>query len=253
MRPAAIVAADQMGTARQFLVRTCTKLATFKVSHVVTPCSFLHGMYLKDSKVGPVPGSKQRVGVWAETRLVQQRRWKVVPCLVGATVDTSDLVVRQRVVLVHSLESFHAENIQIPLVGILVQLTNLKTWVRCGARAASTVRVAWAGNGDGPARLTLFKLAGDLVDVSLNDCVDRPGRMLVVGAVLKGNRDLEESKDGDQHGHHALRLTEIGHCEGNVHFSNPERKATWAWKEVDLVAERLRLWRRNECNAVRCE
>lgn len=37
---------------------------------------------------------------------------------------------------------------------------------------------------------------------------------VVVRAVLEGDGELEEGEEGDQHGHHALGLAEVGHDEG---------------------------------------
>jgi hypothetical protein len=62
-----------------------------------------------------------------ETGLVQERCGEVVPSLERATVDTGDLVVGQLVVLVLALESLHAEEVQVPLVSVLLQLAELQT------------------------------------------------------------------------------------------------------------------------------
>jgi hypothetical protein len=35
--------------------------------------------------------------------------------------------------------------------------------------------------------------------------------LVVTGAMLAGNRDLEQSEEGDQQAHHVLRLAEVGH------------------------------------------
>jgi hypothetical protein len=40
--------------------------------------------------------------------------------------------------------------------------------------------------------------------------------LVVTGAMLAGNRDLEQSEEGDQQAHHVLRLAEVGHGEEYV-------------------------------------
>jgi len=203
-----------MGTGQPLRARICTTLASVHVSHVWDGWG-LDPTYLKDSKVGSVPGSKKNVGVRAETGLVYERGGKVVPCPVGATVNSRDLVVGQGVVLVHGLEPLHAKDVQVPLIGVLVQLTDLKPWVGCPARAACTVGAAWARDGDGAGRLTLLEFVGDVVDASLEGSIGRASGMLLAGAVLQGDGDVEEREEGDEHGHHALRLAEIDHGEEN--------------------------------------
>lgn len=134
-------------------------------------------------------------------------------------MNSSDLVVGQSVVLVLGHEPFHTEEIQVPR--ILVVGTGKLTDLDTGGRAASAVALTIGGgafaadtsDGGETRRLALEELSLDLVDVVLNGSVDVDGTVLVrvvVAAVLEGDRDLQDSEEGNQHGHHALGLAEDG-------------------------------------------
>ena len=166
-----------------------------------------------------MPGTEERASVRAETLLVEQRRGEVVPGLERTTVDTRDLVVRKHVVLVLAHEPLHTEEVQVPLVGVARQGTDLKTGSRSPAAVALAVggsaRAADTGDGDGAARLALGELTLDLVDVGRNGSVAGGASRVcvVVGAMLESNGELEKRQQAEDHGHHAGGLAEVGHGE----------------------------------------
>ena len=99
-----------------------------------------------------MPRAKKGLRVRAEARRVDQRGGEVVPAGERTSVDTNDLVVRKPVVLVLCHESLHTQKIQVPLVGILLQLTNLETGRRdttCAVADAVVVGACAADTGDG--------------------------------------------------------------------------------------------------------
>jgi hypothetical protein len=69
------------------------------------------------------------------------------------------------------------------------------------------------------AVLALRKGLVDLVNVGLDlAALDNVAVGVVVGAVLRRDGDLEEREEREQHGHHALRLAEVGHDGGSRKF-----------------------------------
>lgn len=185
---------------------------------------FRQNAYLEDSKVRPVPGTEQNLRVRAETGLVDQRSREVVPGNERTAVNTNDLVVRKPVVLVLCLEPLHTQQVQVPLVGILRQLTDLKTGSRDTAVAVAGAIAAGAcaadtGDGGESTRLTGNQAVSDFINLPFEDGVVGLGMtsvVLVVRSVLEGNCELEESKKGEQHGGHALGLAEVCHGEDNA-------------------------------------
>ena len=182
--------------------------------------------YLEDSQVRPVPGTEQSLRVRAKTSLVDERSGEVVPGDERTAVNTDDLVVREPVVLVLRHKPLHAQQVQVPLVGILLQLTDLKTRSRDTAVAvtgAIAVDACAADTGDGgvSTRLTGNQAISDLVNLPLEDGVLRmTSVVLVVGPVLEGDCELKESEEGEQHGGHVLGLAEVCHDPSNaMHYS----------------------------------
>jgi hypothetical protein len=192
-----------------------------------------------------VPGAEERTSVRAETLLVQERCGEVVPGLERATVNTRDLVVRERVALILGHEPLHAEEVQVPLVGVARQGTDLKTRRSSPSAVALAVggsaRAADTGDGQGASRLALGELTLDLVDMGLDDGVVGASRMcVVVGAMLKSYGELKNRQHGDEHSHHAGWLAEVGHGEeGRVLFwgfgEGPE--GSRVWKKTTQEAE----------------
>ena len=174
--------------------------------------------YLEDSQVRPVPGTEQSLRVRAKTSLVDERSGEVVPGDERTAVNTDDLVVREPVVLVLRHKPLHAQQVQVPLVGILLQLTDLKTRSRdtavavAGAIAAGTC-AADTGDGSVSTRLTGNQAVSNLVNLPLDDGVLGMTSVVVVGSMPKGDCELEESKEGEQHGGHVCGLAEVGHGE----------------------------------------
>lgn len=74
-----------------------------------------------------MPGTEESLRVRAETSLVHERRGEIVPGLERTTVDTRNLVVRKPVVLVLGHEPLHTQEVQVPLVGVARQSTELET------------------------------------------------------------------------------------------------------------------------------
>jgi hypothetical protein len=96
-----------------------------------------------------------------ETSLVEQWCREIVPCREWTTVDTGNLVVRELVILGLGLEPLHSNEVQVPLVGVLPQLTDLQTRVRLPlARVAVTpplgLDTAHTLNGKVGADVALF-------------------------------------------------------------------------------------------------
>jgi hypothetical protein len=189
-----------------------------------------------------VPGTEKSLRVRAETLLVQEGCGEVVPALERTTVNTRDLVVRKPVVLVLGHEPLHTEKVQVPLVGIARQRTELETGSSSPAAIALAVgRSAGAAHtSDGNEallRLTLGEFTLDLVDVGLNGSICVAGRVsVVVRAMLESDCELENGQEGDEHGHHAGGFAEVGHREESSGcflclVEGPERPRVW--KEVD--------------------
>jgi hypothetical protein len=63
-------------------------------------------------------------------------------------------------------------------------------------------------------RLTLGEFTLDLVHVGLDSSVCVAGRVsVVVRAMLESDGELKNGQEGDEHGHHAGGLAEVGHVE----------------------------------------
>jgi len=172
---------------------------------------------LEKSKVRPVPGPKKNVTMGAETRLVDQRGGEAVPGLEWTTVNTSNLVVSKPVIPALGHEPLHTEEVQVPLIGILPQLTDLKTRERLPAievAVAPPLDTSAADTADGDLRtnsttLALGKRVGNIVDLGLEHIVI--AAVAVSVAMAEGGGELEESEEGKDHGHHVLGLAEVGH------------------------------------------
>lgn len=97
---------------------------------------------LEHSKVGPVPGREKGLGVRAETGRVDGG--EVVPADIGTAVDTwinvnilimpstfpvhtSDLIEADLVSLGLVHKSLHTQEVQVPLIGVPLELANLQT------------------------------------------------------------------------------------------------------------------------------
>lgn len=173
---------------------------------------------LEDSEVGSVPRTEKSVRVRAETGLVQQGGGEVVPGNKRTTVDTDDLVVREPIVLVLGLEPLHAQQVQVPLVGILLQRADLQARGRDTAvvvAGAVAVGVCAANTSDGSVTIVLTsnQAVSNLVDLALEDGVLRMTGVVVMASVLESDCELKESKEGEQHGGHVRGLAEVGHSE----------------------------------------
>lgn len=165
-----------------------------------------------------MPRSEESAAVGAESSIVHEGRREPVPGGERTSVNTSNLVVTKGVAMVLAHEPLHTNEIQVPLILILSQLTDLETGVRLpvvavavspphSLRAADTVD----GNvGTNSTTLALLELGLDLGDLIVDDIVGVAADV-VVSSVLGGNGDLEESEESDQHGHHALGLAEVRH------------------------------------------
>ena len=155
-----------------------------------------------------------------ETGLVEKRGREVVPGDERTAVNTDDLVVREPVVLVLCHEPLHTQQVQVPLVGILLQLTDLKTGSRDTAVAVAGTIAAGAcaadtSDGGVSTRLTSNQAVSDLVNLPLQDGVLGSGMtsVVVVCSVSKSSCELEESEESEQHGSHVRGLAEVGHGE----------------------------------------
>jgi hypothetical protein len=130
-------------------------------------------------------------------------------------VDTSNLVVSESVTLVLGHEPLHTEEVQVPLVAIVPQLADLKTWIRLTAVVVAVTPPLSAGaadTADGNVRtnstLTLCQSLGDIVNLRLDLGVTA---VLMGVNMLRGDCDLKESEQSNQHGHHALGLAKVCH------------------------------------------
>lgn len=176
-----------------------------------------------------MPGSEEGAAVGTETSLVDKRSREVVPRREWTSVNTGNLVVAQLVAFVLAHEPLHAEQIQVPLVGVLLQLTDFKTRVRLPAIAVAVSPPDSAGAADTAdgkvgtnATLALRQSLGDVLNVRFDLTV--AALVVVVGTMLRGDGDLEEGKESDQHGHHALGFAEVGHyVERNGAFNVNDR------------------------------
>lgn len=173
--------------------------------------------YLKDGKVRPVPGSEEGAAVRAETSLVDKRSGEPVPGGERTSVDTSDLVVTKSVTFVLGHEPLHTKEVQVPLVAVVPQLADLETGVRLPAIVVAVAPPLSAGAADtadgnvgtNATALALLKRLRSLVNLGLDLGV--AAVLVVVDTMLRGDSDLEESKQSNQHGHHALGLAKVGH------------------------------------------
>ena len=168
-----------------------------------------------------MPRTEKNLRVRAETSLVEQRSGEVVPGDIGTAVNTDDLVVRKLVVLVLCHEPLHTQQVQVPLIRILLQLADLKTRRRDTAVAVAGTIAAGAcaadtGDGGVSTRLAGNQAVGNLINLPLDDGVLRMTSVLVVGSVLEGDCELEESEKCEQHGGHVLGLAEVCHGENDA-------------------------------------
>lgn len=174
-----------------------------------------------------MPGSEESIAMGAEAGLVDERSWEAVVCYKRTTMDTNDLVEAQSVIPVLVLESLHTKEVQVPLVGVVPQLTDLKTRV-----GLSSIRIAVApplctcaaDTTDGNVRtnIALLELVGNLIHVSL-DLGVRATVDMMPGTMLRGDGELQNGKKSNQHGQHALGLAEVGHrVERNCAFKRLE-------------------------------
>lgn len=156
----------------------------------------------------------------AETSLVDEGSWELVPGGKGTTVDTSDLVVTESVAFVFAHESLHTKEVQIPLIGIPRQITDFETRVGLASIAVTVSPPSGSGTADTAdsnvgTNVALGKGTSDLVNVRLDLIVATMG--VVVATMLRRNSNLEECEKCNQHGHHALGFAEVGHiaeCNG---------------------------------------
>jgi hypothetical protein len=166
-----------------------------------------------------VPGTEKGAAVRTETSLVDERSRELVPGREGTAVNTSNLVVTKSVALVLAHEPLHTEEVQVPLVRVSSQITDLKTRVRLPSIVVAVsppLGSSAADTADGNIRtdtatLTLLKSFSNVINLCLDDVVCGSAVSMVVAAVLRGDGDLEKGKESDQHGHHALGLAEVGH------------------------------------------
>jgi hypothetical protein len=133
-------------------------------------------------------------------------------------VNTRDLVVGQPVVLALGHEPLHTQEVQVPLIGVARQRTDLKARGSSPAAIALAVggsaRAAHTSDGGEALRLTLGEFTLDLVDVGLNGSVGGASRVCVmVGTMLESDSELENRQQGDEHCHHAGGFAEVGHLE----------------------------------------
>jgi hypothetical protein len=72
------------------------------------------------------------------------------------------------------------------------------------------------GNVRTNAALTLLKRISNFVNVSLDlIALDGATMSVVMGTMLRGDRNLEKGEKREQHGYHALGLAEVGHDAGS--------------------------------------
>lgn len=161
----------------------------------------------------------------AETSVVDQRGWEIVPGDKGTAVDTGDLVVGEDVTLVLCYEPLHTENVQVPGLGVAGQVTDLETGgSRASAIAVSIGSIAVAADtldGNRASGLALLEFSLNLLEVTLDKVLGRvagESSMVVMGAMLERNSELKKRQEGKDHGHHARRLAEVGHDEKKVLF-----------------------------------
>lgn len=123
------------------------------------------------------------------------------------STHTGDLVVGQPIRLGLGHEPLHTQNVQVPLVGILPQGTDLKTRRRA--------LVGDTSDGEEAFTLALGELLGDDIHLGLDDIVvgEAPGVVVVVCAMVEGSGEVEERQEGEDHGHDVLGLAEAGHGE----------------------------------------
>jgi hypothetical protein len=183
--------------------------------------------------------------VRAETSLVNKRSWELVPCGERTSVDTGNLVVTKSITFVLAHEPLHTKEVQVPLIGVLRQRTELKTRVRLPAIAGAVAPPlgAVAANttgGNVGTNVTLGKSIGDVVDVRLDLVITLVG--MVVGAMLRCDGNLEECEESNQHGHHALGLAEVCHiAECNGAFVVNDRKSKSQKKKKATAMLKLRI------------
>lgn len=85
---------------------------------------------LKQCNVGSVPGWEQRRHVGAVTnRAIGRVALHTIPSHVGNTVDTSDLIVGKKCALILPPVIIQSEKIEVPLVGICLELSDFQTWL----------------------------------------------------------------------------------------------------------------------------
>lgn len=122
-----------------------------------------------------------------------------VPLHERATVNTGNLVVGHGVVLGLVLESFHGQEEQVPLVGVLLHLTNFQTGVLAiGSTLGVDPSSAGQEHGSSVLEMGLHGLGGSVSRVH-------------VSIVREGDSDLEKHEDGEQHAHEAVGFAEGGH------------------------------------------
>lgn len=141
-----------------------------------------------------MPRSEESLRVRAETSLIDKRSGEVVPCLERTAVDTGDLVVTQLVVLALAHEPLHTEQVQVPLVAVVPQLTNLQTGVGLPAVAVTVtppIGTSATDTADGQkwANIALGELVGCDIDLGL-DHIIHAAVSVVVASMLGGNRQL---------------------------------------------------------------
>jgi len=163
-----------------------------------------------------VPWSKHGGPVRTETGLVHKGGGEVVPRHERMTVDTSDSVVRQRIILVLGLEPLQTEQEQVELIAVLRHDAHLQTRRSGAARIALAVGVCsgTANTGDGYGALGGLALGNrciELVEVGLDLSVATGGMSVVMGAMLERDGELEEGEEGEEGSQETRGLAEIGH------------------------------------------